>query len=133
MPTNKVPVQTTGRRKEAVARVRVMEGNSQIIVNGKPISEKFGGVIMQKTYQKPFEVTKSIGKYTATCKVVGGGQMAQLDAIVHGIARSMAKISPEFKDAVKTAGLLTRDPRARERRKIGLAHGARAKKQSPKR
>lgn len=130
---NKVPVQTTGRRKTAVARVRVMEGNSQIVVNGKPIAEKFGGPIMQRRYQKPFEVTKSIGKYTATCKVSGGGQMAQLDAIVHGLARSLAKISTDFKDEVKKAGLLTRDPRARERRKFGLAHGARAKKQSPKR
>lgn len=130
---DKVPVQTTGRRKESVARVRVMEGNSQIIVNGKPISEKFGSLLMQRRYQKPFEVTKTLGKYTATVKVEGGGQMGQLDAIVHGTARSLAKITPEFKDALKKAGLLTRDPRARERRKIGLAHGARAQKQSPKR
>lgn len=133
MMPNKVPVQTTGRRKEAVARVRVMEGNSQIIVNGKPIGEIFRGLILQRRYLKPFEVTKTIGKYTATCKVSGGGQMAQLDAIVHGLARSLAIISSDFKDEVKAAGLLTRDPRARERRKFGLAHGARAKKQSPKR
>ena len=132
MPTS-TKIQTTGRRKEAVARVRIMEGNSQIIVNGKPIGELFPGLVMQKRYQKPFEATKTLGKYTATVKVAGGGQMAQLDAIVHGVARSFAKISEEFKADVKKAGLLTRDPRARERRKYGLAHGARAKKQSPKR
>lgn len=126
-------LQTTGRRKLAVARVRVMEGNSQIVVNGKPINERFGGILMQKSYQKPFEVTKTLGKYTATVKVEGGGQMGQLEAIVHGISRSLAKINSEFKDALKKEGLLTRDPRARERRKYGLAHGARAKKQSPKR
>ncbi len=129
----KTPLQTTGRRKEAVARVRVMEGNSQIIVNGKPIGEKYGGPLMQRIYQKPFEITHTLGRYTATIKVEGGGQMSQLGAIVHGLARSLAKLSPEFKDEVKAAGLLTRDPRARERRKFGLAHGARAKKQSPKR
>lgn len=131
--SDKIPIQTTGRRKEATARVRIMEGNGQIIVNGKPIGEKFPGILMQKHYQKPFEVTRTLGKFTATVKVEGGGQMGQLDAIVHGLARSLAKINPEFKAAVKAAGLLTRDPRARERRKFGLAHGARAKKQSPKR
>jgi small subunit ribosomal protein S9 len=130
---DKTLLQTTGRRKEAVARVRVMEGNSQIIVNGKPISEIFPGILMQRRYQKPFEITKTLGKYTATVRVFGGGQSGQLDATVHGIARSLAKIKAEFKDEVKKAGLLTRDPRARERRKYGLAHGARAKKQSPKR
>ncbi|MBI4036971.1 30S ribosomal protein S9 [Candidatus Daviesbacteria bacterium] len=125
--------QSVGRRKEAVARVRVMEGNGQIIINGKPISEVFRGPINQKVYQRPFELTKTLGKFTATVKVVGGGSASQLGAIIHGLARSLSQISPEYRSALKPAGLLTRDPRVKERRKYGLAHKARAKKQSPKR
>lgn len=125
--------QSVGRRKEAVARVRTMEGNSQITINGKPISEVFKGPVFQRAYQKPFEITKTLGKYTASVKVAGGGTMSQLQAIVHGISRSLAKTSQEYRDLLKKQGLLTRDPRVRERRKYGLAHAARAQKQSPKR
>lgn len=125
--------QSVGRRKEAVARVRLMTGNAPIMVNGKPISEVYRGVILQKAYQKPFEVTKTLGKYTATIKVIGGGTNSQIDAIVHGVARSLVKAEEELKGSLKAAGLLTRDARVRERRKYGLAHAARAKKQSPKR
>lgn len=125
--------QSTGRRKEAVARVRLAEGNGQITVNGKPVSEVFPGIIWQKTYQKPFELTKTIGKYAATVKVTGGGTASQLKAITHGISRSLAQISPEFRSQLKKYGFLTRDARVKERRKYGLAHKARAKKQSPKR
>lgn len=122
-----------GRRKEAVARVRLMTGKSQITINGKPISEIFRGPIQQKKYQKPFEITKTLGEYTATVKVEGGGVVSQLDAIVYGLARALSKISPDFRTGLKKEGLLTRDPRVRERRKVGQAGRARAKKQSPKR
>lgn len=125
--------QSVGRRKEAVARVRILEGNSPITINGKPVSEVFRNLIQQKAYQKPFELTKTLGKYTATVKVVGGGAASQLEAIVHGFSRALSKASPEYRTILKKAGLLTRDPRAKERRKYGLAHAARAKKQSPKR
>lgn len=125
--------QSIGRRKEAVARVRVLEGNSPISINGKPITEIFRSLVQQKSYQKPFEVTKTLGKYTATVKVVGGGSSSQLGAIVHGLSRALAKVNAEYRASLKSAGLLTRDPRAKERRKYGLAHAARAKKQSPKR
>lgn len=130
MPNN---IQTTGRRKEAVARVRVMEGKGQILVNGKPISEVFRGPVFQKKYQSPFEVTKTAGMYTATVMVEGGGVSSQLDAVVHGLARSLAKLNDEYHKTLRQAGLLTRDPRVRERRKVGLGGRARAKKQSPKR
>ncbi len=130
-PANQL--QSIGRRKESVARVRLVKGQGQITVNGKPISEVYTGIIFQKRYQRPFEVTKTLEQYTATVKVIGGGNSAQLDAIVHGIARSLSKISPDFHTLLKQQGLLTRDPRARERRKYGLAHAARAKKSSPKR
>ena len=125
--------QGIGRRKEAVARVRVLEGNSPIIVNGRPTSEVFRGIVYQKAYQRPFEITKTLGKYTATVKIKGGGVVSQLGALAHGVARSLAKISPQYRLLLKQAGLLTRDPRVKERRKYGLAHKARAKKQSPKR
>ncbi len=131
MPT--IRHQAIGRRKEAVARVRLVEGKTPIIVNGKPIEEVYQGKIHQKAYLRPLEVTKTLGKYTATIKVEGGGLVSQIGAITHGLSRSLAQISNENKAILRAHGLLTRDARVRERRKYGLAHGARAQKQSPKR
>ncbi|OGE30860.1 30S ribosomal protein S9 [Candidatus Daviesbacteria bacterium RIFCSPHIGHO2_01_FULL_44_29] len=123
-----------GRRKEAVARVRILKGNGQLTVNGKPISEYFRGPLLQKLYQRPFEVTATLGQYTGTIKVEGGGFAAQVGAIVHGLARALEQVDKEkYRPSLKSAGLLTRDPRAKERRKFGQAGKARAKKQSPKR
>lgn len=126
-------VATVGRRKEAVARVRLNPGNGQITINGKPIAEYFLGPILQKLYNKPLEVTKTLSKYAISVKVSGGGQVAQLDAVVHGISRAIAKLEPDLRTTLKKEGLLTRDARVKERRKFGHAHKARAKKQSPKR
>lgn len=123
-----------GRRKEAVARVRIFVGKSQMIVNGKPIAEYFRGPVFQKAYQKPFEVTKTLGELTATVKVEGGGMSSQLGAVVHGISRAIQLFDKDkYRKSLKEAGLLTRDARVRERRKMGTAGRARAKKQSPKR
>src|SRR5688572_1476018 len=133
MANNPTYTQSIGCRKGAIARVRVIEGSSPVTVNGKPIAELFAGLIFQKEYQKPFEVTKTIGKYTATIKVAGGGVSSQIDAISLGISRSLAKLSDDHRKVLRTYGLLTRDARVRERRKYGLAHAARAKKSSPKR
>lgn len=133
MPIAANNYQAVGRRKEAVARVRLMPGSGILTVNGKPINEVYRGVIAQKAYQKPFDLTKTLGKFTMSAKVVGGGNASQLQAIVHGIARTLSKVSQDHRDILKKAGLLTRDARVRERRKYGLAHAARAKKQSPKR
>lgn len=134
MPNQANYFQAVGRRKSAVARVRVFKGNTQMTINGKPIAEYFRGPIFQKQYQKPFELTKLLGQYTATVKVEGGGMSAQLDALVHGLSRALQQIDKEtVRPVLKKAGLLTRDARVRERRKYGLAHAARAKKQSPKR
>ncbi|MBI4035492.1 30S ribosomal protein S9 [Candidatus Daviesbacteria bacterium] len=126
-------IATVGRRKEAIARVRLSEGNGQLTVNGKPVSEYFLGLVAQKQYYKPLDITKTSGKYTISVKVEGGGQVAQLGAVIHGIARAIAKISPELRTTLKKEGMLTRDARAKERRKYGNAQKARAKKQSPKR
>jgi small subunit ribosomal protein S9 len=125
--------QSVGRRKEAVARVRLLPGKGQITVNGKPISEVFRGPVYQSQYQKPFEVTKTLGEFTATVKVEGGGISSQLGALIHGLSRALAKSSKDYRSALKKAGFLTRDARVKERRKYGLAHKARARKQSPKR
>lgn len=122
-----------GRRKEAVARVRLNPGNGQITINGKPVVEYFAGPILQRIYSKPLEITKTAGKYAISIKVTGGGQVSQLGAVVHGISRAIAKTGPELRTILKREGLLTRDARAKERRKYGNAQKARAKKQSPKR
>lgn len=122
-----------GRRKEAVARVRVTSGNGQIIVNGKPIAEYFLGPVLQKIYSRPLEVTKTLGKYMISVKVEGGGQVSQLKAVIHGISRAIAKAEPTLRPIIKKEGFLTRDARVKERRKYGNAQKARAKKQSPKR
>lgn len=131
--TTLTSVNAVGRRKEAVARVRLSAGNGQILVNGKPISGYFPGPILQRQYSKPLEITQTLGKYTISVKIVGGGQYSQLDAAIHGIARSLAKAEPSLRPALKKEGLLTRDARVKERRKYGNAQKARAKKQSPKR
>ncbi len=126
-------ISTVGRRKEAVARIRLSEGKGQITINGKPITEYFLGEVFQKIYNKPLEITKSLGKYTISAKVEGGGQVSQLGAFIHGIARAIAKAEPTLRVVLKKEGYLTRDARVKERRKYGNAQKARAKKQSPKR
>ncbi len=128
-----VGVNTVGRRKEAVARVRILPGQGQIIVNGKPIAEYFSGILFQKKYQRPLQITKTEGKYTISAKVIGGGRVSQVDAVVHGISRAIAKTEPSLRTILKKEGLLTRDARVKERRKYGHAQKARAMKQSPKR
>lgn len=126
-------ITTVGRRKEAIARVRLSKGSGQLTVHGKPVSAYFPGELLQKIYDKPFELTKTLGKFNTSVKLEGGGRVAQLTAMVHGISRALSKSDLEFRKVLKAAGFLTRDPRAKERRKFGLAHKARAKKQSPKR
>lgn len=126
--------QAVGRRREAVARVRLFKGQGQLTVNGKPISEYFTGLISQKLYQKPFELTKTLGELSGSVKVLGGGFSSQLDATIHGISRALQILDKDkHRGILKSNGLLTRDPRSRERRKFGQAGRARAKKQSPKR
>lgn len=123
-----------GRRRTASARVRLFKGKGQNIVNDLPIEKYFPGKIAEDRFSKPFELTETSGKYYVTVRVVGGGKNGQLGATVHGIARVLAKLDPEkHRSPLKKAGLLTRDPRKKERRKVGTGGKARRKKQSPKR
>ena len=126
-------ISTVGRRKEAIARVRLQEGKGQMTVNGKPISEYFRGVVFQKIYLRPLEITKTQNSYIISAKVEGGGAVSQLGAVIHGIARAIVKAKPDLKTILKKEGYLTRDARVKERRKYGHAGKARAMKQSPKR
>lgn len=123
-----------GRRRTASARIRLFKGKGGNIVNSMPIEEYFPGVINKDVWAKPFRTVDVNDKYYVTVKVVGGGRNGQLNAVAHGIARALAKENREkFRKPLKDAGLLTRDPRVRERRKVGTGGRARRKKQSPKR
>lgn len=129
-----LPPQAVGRRKEAVARVRLLSGKGETLVNGKAIVEYFAGAVFEKSYQKPFEVAGLVDKYFASIKVRGGGSASQLGAVVHGLSRALSLVDDgKYRGSLKAAGLLTRDARVKERRKFGNAQKARAKKQSPKR
>lgn len=123
-----------GRRRTASARIRLFKGKGESVVNGLPITEYFSGVINKDVWAKPFKTVDVSDKYYVTVRVVGGGKRGQLNAVAHGIARALTKENKEkFRKPLKDAGLLTRDPRVRERRKIGTGGRARRKKQSPKR
>lgn len=122
-----------GRRKEAVARVRLFKGKGLLTVNGKNINEYFSIIGASVKYGQPFAVTNTLKQFDATIKVSGGGVTSQLDAVVHGLSRALLLADSNFRILLKHAGLLTRDARVKERRKYGLAQKARAKKQSPKR
>ncbi|WP_410520987.1 30S ribosomal protein S9 [Candidatus Tisiphia endosymbiont of Beris chalybata] len=128
--TNKV--YSTGRRKNAIARVWIQVGNGQIIVNKKNVEQYFTRESHVKTLLQPFVVTKSAGQYNIICTVKGGGVSGQMGAVLHGIARALNKIAPEYHDLLHKAGLLTRDSRVVERKKYGQ-HKARKNTQFSKR
>lgn len=124
---------TTGRRKEASARIRVFSGKGETIVNEKPILEYFSEVVAGTTWNKSLKLTNLEDKHHFHIKVAGGGKSGQFKAVVHGIARALSQISLEHRSLLKKNGLLTRDSRTRERRKVGTGGKARRVKQSPKR
>lgn len=140
-------VHAVGRRREAVARIRlyhepkepVMWGEEkiekgQIFVNGKPIAQYFAGSVTKAAYEEPLRVTNMLEKCIVTVIVAGGGKNGQLDAVIHGISRALSKHDTEkHRKTLKKKGFLTRDPRTRERRKVGMGGKARRKRQSPKR
>lgn len=141
----KVYIAAVGRRREAVARIRLYQNKEvsfnetivkkgEILVNNKPIEEYFKGEVAQVFYMEPFKLTNTINKFVTTIKVSGGGKEGQLHAVVHGLSRALANFDKEnFRPILKKKGMLTRDARTRERRKVGTGGKARRKKQSPKR
>ena len=117
----------TGRRKTAVARVRLLPGDGSIVVNGKDAADYFGGTpAAGRRCALPFRVTETEGRYSASVLVAGGGFSGQAGAIRHGIARALLSAHPDARSALREAGLLTRDPRAKERKKYGLKRARKA-------
>ena len=119
--------QGTGRRKTAVARVRLVPGDGEVVVNGRTLEAHFGNAVDLAEIFLPFRVTGTEGRYTAMVKVEGGGSQGQAGAIRHGIARALLESDPEgARLPLRQAGLLTRDPRMQERKKSGLKRARKA-------
>lgn len=139
--------EAVGRRREATARVRLYVVSDQgvnvggtvvkrgeIIVNGRPAQQYFPGEVAKKMYYEPFRTTNTMNRFATSVTVTGGGLSGQLGALILGVSRALEKVDREkFRPILKKRGFLTRDPRAKERRKAGRAGKARARKQSPKR
>ena len=123
---------STGRRKQAVARVWMMPGSGKIVINHREIDDYFGRATSKMILRQPLELTETVGRYDLFVNVNGGGLSGQADAIQHGITRSLMKINASFRPALKKAGFVTRDPRIKERKKYGQ-RGARARFQFSKR
>lgn len=116
----------TGRRKTSVARVRLLPGKGAIVINGTPYEELFTRTEYRRAITKPLIATDSISRFNVVVKVEGGGITGQADAISHGIARALVQANQENKVKLRQAGLLTRDPRAKERKKAGLRRARKA-------
>jgi len=116
----------TGKRKCAVAQVKLFPGRGAITVNGKPYEQVFPRVEHRRLIQLPFLATDTVGKFDTTVKVTGGGVTGQAGAICHGIARALKGANQDFKVLLRSEGLLTRDPRIKERKKYGLKRARKA-------
>ncbi|NLL53373.1 MAG: 30S ribosomal protein S9 [Peptococcaceae bacterium] len=118
--------QGTGRRKNAVARVRLVAGSGKFSINERGLSEYFGKKTLEMIVQQPLEITETLGKYDIYARVHGGGTTGQAGALRMGIARALLKADEGLRPALKRAGFLTRDPRMKERRKYGLKKARKA-------
>jgi small subunit ribosomal protein S9 len=125
-------IAATGKRKTAIARVRLQLGGGNIVVNGRTVEDYFPRAADQILVRKPLELTESLSRYDITAKIHGGGPSGQAGALRHGIARAIEKLDPTQRLSLKRAGFLTRDPRRKERKKYGQK-GARARYQFSKR
>ncbi|MBR7081645.1 MAG: 30S ribosomal protein S9 [Oscillospiraceae bacterium] len=128
MYTSKKPyMYGTGRRKASVARVHLYpNGSGAITINGRDINDYFGLETLKLIVNQPFTTTSTVGKFDVEATVTGGGVTGQAGAIRHGIARAMLQVDENYRPALKAAGLLTRDPRMKERKKYGLKAARRA-------
>ncbi|MDR2157774.1 MAG: 30S ribosomal protein S9 [Holosporaceae bacterium] len=116
----------TGRRKESVARVWVKPGNGNIVINGRKAFDYFMRSVLQALVLQPFSVANRIGRYDVFCTVCGGGLSGQAGAVRHGISKALVDYEPDLRSVLKSAGLLTRDSRAVERKKYGLMKARRS-------
>lgn len=116
----------TGRRKTSVARVRLVPGEGNVVINGRHIDEYFGIKTLDLIVKQPLNLTETAGKYDVIANVQGGGPSGQAGAIRHGISRALLELDAELRPALKKAGFLTRDPREKERRKYGLKKARKA-------
>ena len=116
----------TGRRKTSIARVRIMPGKGNFTINGKDINVYLNTDVLRTLAKQPFAVSGTEGKFDTIVKVEGGGLSGQAGAIRHGIARALVEADEANKPAIKAAGLLTRDPRMKERKKPGLKKARKA-------
>lgn len=152
-PTESVKIEAlqyyeaVGRRKTATARVRlyvvkdapvtiksVTVDKGELVINGRPAEKYFPGEIFKKIYQEPFRTTNTMNRFAVSVHTAGGGLSSQLGAVIHGISRALEKVDHDkYRPILKKRGFMTRDPRAKQRRKAGFAGKARARKQSPKR
>jgi len=122
----------TGKRKTAVARVRLLAGGGNITVNRRSLEDYFGRPTLRMIVNQPLELTSTKGNFDVAVNVAGGGVSAQASAIRHGITRALIGMNPDFRPALKKAGFITRDPREVERKKYGR-HKARKRPQYSKR
>lgn len=120
------PVQTVGRRKEAVVRVRLLPGTGQFVLNGRPIEDYFPNKVHQQLVKSPLVTVERTEAFDVHARLVGGGPSGQAGALRLAIARALIEVTPEDRPALKRAGFLTRDPRATERKKYGLKKARKA-------
>ena len=117
---------STGRRKKSIARVRLFPGTGKCVVNGRDMGEYLQRDTLLLVARQPFEITSTGEKYDVIARVHGGGISGQAGALCHGIARALVRADEQFKPELKKAGLLTRDPRMKERKKYGLKKARKA-------
>ncbi len=122
----KVQYYGTGRRKKSIARVRLVPGEGNIIINNRDIEEYFNFDTLKEIVREPMKITDTLGKYDVLVTVHGGGYTGQAGAVRHGISRALLKADEELRAILKKAGFLTRDPRMKERKKYGLKKARRA-------
>lgn len=128
----KVQYWGTGRRKKAIARVRLVPGDGNITINDRSFEDFFPNKTSRLVVQQPLELTQTTGRFNVICRVNGGGVSGQAGAVQLGIARALIRANPELRPALRRSGFLTRDPRMKERKKYGL-HKARKAPQYSKR
>ncbi|MGI6607409.1 MAG: 30S ribosomal protein S9 [Erysipelotrichaceae bacterium] len=116
----------TGRRKTSVARAYLTQGDGSIVINGKPLDEYLPQETLKMVVNAPFVVTETVGKYDVYINVYGGGYTGQAGAMRHAISRALLEVVDDYRPKLKAAGFLTRDPRAKERKKYGLKKARKA-------